>query len=528
VHTTKSGSRLRVATHWVLQRSETGEAIGVIEVTNDITDRLRAEEALQRLADLVESSNDAIIGTSLDGIIDSWNSSAESLFGYSAGEMIGESIDRLTPVTYRASQGLFASSSRAVTVTAALPQVIGAERHETVRRTKTGKEIDVSITVSPIRNSAGEVIGTSQIVHDISDAKAREEAFRLSEERQRLAVEAGQIGLWYMDVDDSKCIWTQRSKELHGLSAESEVPDFPAVLLLIHPEDRQAVGAAFAKVMSGNAALAMEYRTTGLDFRTKWLQIRGQAQLDSAGRVKGVHGTLIDLTARKEMEDKLRRANTELEQFAYAAAHDLQEPLRNVALAAALLKVDPADPRHLLVTVIENAHRMEAMVKDLLAYSRALDTPEGQEAKSDGNAVLEAVLHNLASTIAEKQATITSDPIPVVCIQETHLIQVLQNLLGNALKYNGALQPQIHIGASVRPGDTLISVKDNGIGIAPQFHARAFGMFKRLHKGTVKGTGIGLAVCKRIVEHYGGRIWIESEAGQGATFFFTIPSTVVH
>jgi PAS domain S-box-containing protein len=393
----------------------------------------------------------------------------------------------------------------------------------------------------------------------------------LSEERQRLAVEAGQIGLWYLDTTDGKCIWTQRSKELHGLTADSKVPDYPGLLSLIHPDDCQAVEAAFTEAIEGRSGIALEYRTRGLDFRTKWLQMKGQVQHDLGGRVKGIHGTVIDLTARREMEDKLRRANTELEQFAYAAAHDLQEPLRNVALAAALIQAAKQDParqiatrrwasqagmsqepaaggivekagennwdssgeashasaRELLAVVIENAQRMEAMIKDLLAYSRALDTAEDQAPQADGSVILARVLGNLAGEIKERRAEITSDPLPVLAIQEAHLTQIMQNLIGNALTYSGPRPPRVHIGASTRPGDVLLYVRDNGIGIEPQFHRRAFGMFKRLHRSGAKGTGIGLAVCKRIVEHYGGKIWIESEAGEGATFYFTVPSHTI-
>jgi len=231
------------------------------------------------------------------------------------------------------------------------------------------------------------------------------------------------------------------------------------------------------------------------------------------------------------MEDKLRRVNTELEQFAYAAAHDLQEPLRNVALAAEIVKTQPhgfKDARGpaLLNVMIDNARRMEAMVKDLLAYSRSLDDEEEQPASADANAVLDTTLQNLAAAITDKQVEITRDPLPPVSMQPNHLRQILQNLIANALKYGAERPLEIHIGVKALYGDVLLFVKDNGTGIAPQFHERVFGMFKRLHDRSVKGTGIGLAVCKRIVEHYGGQIWIESKAGEGATFFFTVPSTI--
>jgi PAS domain S-box-containing protein len=519
-HATKSGSRLQVAAHWIIRRDERTGAVSVIEVNNDITDRLRAEEASRRLADIVGSSKDAIIGITRDGIVTSWNGSAQLLFGYKAEEMIGESVQRLTPGALRQEElRMFEDAGSS----------LAAKLYETVRVARGGKAIDVAITVSPIRDSQGAVMGTSMIVRDISEAKAQEEAVRVSEERQRLAVDAGQIGLWYLDAESGRSIWTQRCKELHGVKADSAVPDYPESLELIHADDREAMQQALNDTIRGASDLAVEYRTRGVDFRTKWIQCRGRAQLDASGAVKGVHGTVIDLTARREMEDKLRRVNTELEQFAYAAAHDLQEPLRNVALAAEMVKANPSGVREarepaLLNVMIDNAQRMEAMVKDLLAYSRSLDAAEEQTVSADANQVLETALQNLAAGIAEKGAEITRDRLPVVSMHPQHLRQVLQNLIGNALKYCAQRPLKIHIGVRDLYGDVLLFVRDNGMGIAPQFHSRAFGMFKRLHGGSVKGTGIGLAVCKRIVEHYGGRIWIESQAGEGATFLFTVPA----
>jgi len=524
-HTTKAGSRLQVAAHWIVRRDEKAGSVSVIEVNNDITDRLRAEEASRRLADIVGSSKDAIIGLTPDGLVTSWNTSAELLFGYPAEEMLGQTVQRLTPGALRQEElRIFENAGNS----------LGAKRYETVRVARGGKAIDVAITVSPIRDSQGSVMGTSMIVRDISEAKAQAEAVRVSEERQRLAVDAGQIGLWYLDLESGRSIWTQRCKELHGIKAENPVPDYPDLLALIHADDREATRQALNDAIQGGTDLAIEYRTRGLDSRTKWIQCRGRAQLDASGAVKGVHGTVMDLTARREMEDKLRRVNTELEQFAYAAAHDLQEPLRNVALAAEMVKANVSGLREarepgLLTVMIDNAQRMEAMVKDLLAYSRSLDAAEEQmagpdSANVDASLILETALQNLAAAIAEKGAEITWDPLPAVSMQPNHLRQVLQNLIGNALKYGTDRPIKIHIGVKSLHDDVLLFVRDNGMGISPRFHDRAFGMFKRLHGGSVKGTGIGLAVCKRIVEHYGGRIWIESQEGEGATFFFTVPS----
>jgi light-regulated signal transduction histidine kinase (bacteriophytochrome) len=234
------------------------------------------------------------------------------------------------------------------------------------------------------------------------------------------------------------------------------------------------------------------------------------------------------VTELKKGEEALRRANLELEQFAYAAAHDLQEPLRNVGLATQILAsrykgtFDP-DAENLLQTSVEGALRMQAMVKDLLAYSRAVLLEEGAVLFADPNVVLALALKNLVVSIEEKQAQISWETLPNLRMSETHLLQLLQNLISNSLKYSGTEPPTIHIAATTRAGECVFLVQDNGLGIPPEYHQRAFGVFKRLHSREVPGTGIGLALCKRIVEHYGGRIWIESRVGEGTTVLFTVP-----
>lgn len=230
----------------------------------------------------------------------------------------------------------------------------------------------------------------------------------------------------------------------------------------------------------------------------------------------------------EQLTSALRRTNAELEQFAYAAAHDLQEPLRNIALGTQLLaaryrshldsKTDP-----FIDFTVTGAQRMENMIKDLLAYCRALDGSALPIELVDSAAVLESALTNLRAVISEMNGQITWDKLPAVAMHETHLLQVFQNLVGNALKYHGRERPLVQISAACERDEWEFCVRDNGIGIAPQYHQRIFGVFKRLGGGSASGSGIGLAICKRIVEHYGGRIWVSSELNQGASFFFTAP-----
>jgi light-regulated signal transduction histidine kinase (bacteriophytochrome) len=247
-----------------------------------------------------------------------------------------------------------------------------------------------------------------------------------------------------------------------------------------------------------------------------------------------------DVTDRRQAEEALehyaialQRSNEDLEQFAYTISHDLREPLRMVKGYLTLLAQryrgqldDKAD--QFIHFAVDGAERMETLIQDLLKYAR-VDTQGKALSPTDAEAILTRVLHNLHFKIAEVRAEVTHDPLPTMLADEPQLTQVFQNLIGNALKFserrsNPTPQPQIHISAEAQEAMWLFSVADNGIGIAPRHHERIFGVFQRLHtREEYEGTGIGLAICKKIVERHGGQIWVESEVGEGATFYFTIP-----
>jgi PAS domain S-box-containing protein len=246
---------------------------------------------------------------------------------------------------------------------------------------------------------------------------------------------------------------------------------------------------------------------------------------------------VADVSLRKQTEarlglqaEELARSNKELEQFAYVASHDLQEPLRMVGSYMQLLaeryqgQLDERAERYIAYAV-DGANRMKRLIDDLLAYSRA-GTQSTALVPTDSQAVLEDVLGGLQVAIEEKQATVTYDPLPTVLADEVQLGQVFQNLIANALKFSNEAPPRIHVGAQrdAERGAWRFSVADNGIGLDPKFAERIFVIFQRLHGPTeYPGTGMGLAICKKIVERHGGRMWVESQPGQGATFYFTLP-----
>jgi signal transduction histidine kinase len=239
----------------------------------------------------------------------------------------------------------------------------------------------------------------------------------------------------------------------------------------------------------------------------------------------------LNAELEKRVQDRtaeLQRSNEELEQFAYVASHDLQEPLRKISSFAQLLaaqykdKLD-ADANEFIAYMVDGARRMQALIQNLLAYSRL-----GQKGKpfalADGDAVLKQALINLQGAIEDCGAVVTCDPLPTVLANEVQLVQLFQNLIGNAIKFRGVDKPLVHVRAEPNGPAWTFSVRDNGIGIDPQFAERIFVIFQRLHiREEYPGTGIGLAFCKKIVERHSGRIWMESQPGHGTTFRFTLP-----
>jgi signal transduction histidine kinase len=251
-------------------------------------------------------------------------------------------------------------------------------------------------------------------------------------------------------------------------------------------------------------------------------------------RIEGLNAEVLarqrSEAVQKTLLEDLRRANEDLNQFAFSASHDLQEPLRMIAVYSQLLerRLGPdlkEEHAEYLRHTVQGARRMEALVRDLLAYTETATLDLSECPLLDTNISLAEAISNLTLSIEESGAAIVADLLPFVRVHKVHLAQLFQNLIGNAIKYRSAGRPEIRVEAARDGADWLFSISDNGIGIAPQYLSLIFGVFKRLHtQGDSPGTGIGLAICKKIVDRYGGRIWAESEEGKGSTFRFTFPA----
>ena len=355
-------------------------------------------------------------------------------------------------------------------------------------------------------------------------------------QRLSLALAAGGLSVWDWDVRSDQLMCGDGNTAFKDLDKSKGPRCLADFLQIVHSDDRGSLEQSLRDALDHDKAFDVEFRTLWADGSVHWVTRSGRVFRDGEGQPVRMVGVGADITSRKrteaaliESEASLRGQNEQLQQFAYAAAHDLQEPLRNISIYSQLLlrrldgKLD-AESAEFFKFVHGGARRMEQLLTDLLRYTTIkVDVDRAQV--SSGDAAHQAI-EALGRVITDCEARVTVETLPRVYAFPPHLVQLFQNLIGNALKYRDLKRPpEIHLSAVREGTEWVFSVEDNGIGIHPDYHERIFGVFKRLHRREeIEGTGIGLAIAKRIVEHYGGRIWVESEEGAGARFRFTLPA----
>jgi PAS domain S-box-containing protein len=398
---------------------------------------------------------------------------------------------------------------------------------------KDGSIVWVQFHMTLERDAQGAPLYEIGVFDDITAQLDAQLRLRESEARFRQTFELAGSGICH--VRDGRFIRVNKSLcEILGYSEQELLGK--TVKEVSHPEDRDVTDAERARIRKGEIESArFEKRYLRRDGGVVWCRIAITVVRDVFGVPQYEVAIFDDITERKKAEaalreahEELKRSNAELEQFAYVASHDLQEPLRMVASYTQLLarryeaKLD-GDAREFMAYVVDGAARMKQLIEDLLAYSR-VGTKGAAFAPVAAEAALRRALYNLRTAIEEASAVVTHDPMPTVPADEVQLGQLLQNLIANALKFRSPSVPRIHIGVAEGPVEYTFEVRDNGIGIEPQYYERIFMVFQRLHnKGEYPGTGIGLAICKKVVERHGGRIWVRSRPGEGSSFFFTLP-----
>jgi PAS domain S-box-containing protein len=422
---------------------------------------------------------------------------------------------------------LLASSLLAFVLSSRLRRVIATPISQLVEATTAVSETGDYSTRA--RKLSGDELGVlvDRFNEMLAGIQARDRDLKAERERFRFMAESMPQKIFTAKANGDVDYFNRQWMEFTGLGFE-QIRDW-GWTQFVHPEDLEENLRLWRHSIETGEPFHYEHRFRRADGKYCWHLSRVRAMRDGSGNISMWIGSNTDIDDQKEKEAALRRANEDLQQFAYSASHDLQEPIRNVAVYSEIVarryhgRLD-AEGQQFLGFLREGGRRLATLINDLLAYTRAGATEAG-EGPVDSSAVLEQTISDLAEAIRESNAEVTFDPLPEVHIGGSHLQQVFQNLITNALKYRDESPPRIHISAAPRGTLWCFCVQDNGIGIDPQYKEKIFGVFKRLnYDRKYAGTGIGLAICQRVIERYGGRIWVESEQGRGAAFYFTVPS----
>ena len=418
-----------------------------------------------------------------------------------------------------------------------------AERRRGFVQTKAGLEPETFILpdrrIVELRRYRTPDGGHVSTYKDMTERIRIEEALRTSQERYEYAVSGTNDGLWDWNIDTGEEYFSPVWHRILGYEPGELSGELSAWEDRVHPDDHEFVWQQVqAHLQERTDIYRTEHRLRHKLGHYIWVEAKGKAVRDADGRPRRLVGTITDITETKRLEaerqryqQELERSNLELEQFASVASHDLQEPLRMVTGYCELLerryrdRLDE-DGIRFIDYATDGARRMQALIRDLLAYSRVGSRGAPLRNVSSQTAYDHA-LGNLEAAIAESGADITADPLPPVVADLNQLVQLFQNLIGNAIKYHRpGVRPEVHVAVERQDGCWAFSVIDHGIGIDARFADRIFQIFKRLHtRDQYSGTGIGLAICKRIIERHGGEIWLDTTASEGARFCFTLQAS---
>ncbi len=497
-------------------------------IFEDVTERVLAQKELQRtkiyLENLINYANAPIIVWNQKTEIVLFNHAFEHLTGYSSAEVEGKKLSILFPKeSVKESDARIMQSLTENWRTIEIPILTKSREIRTVLWNSANIfDTDTGIIVSTIAQG-----------NDITERIRAEKALKESKEKLEIAFENGQIGIWDWNIKTNSFLIDRRMERILGAEAGTFEGTYSAFERSIHEEDIPHFRNSVNQAMKKGIPLETIFRVKRANEQVNYISTKATFETGNGDGTR-ISGICFDITEMKKgaekalfsLNEELLRSNRELEQFAYVASHDLQEPLRMVSSFTQLLshrygdKLD-SDAHEFIQYAVDGAVRMQALINDLLDYSR-ISIRNKKYSIVDMHLVLGQVIKNLSLNIKEKNALVVNDELPTIAADEGQMVQLIQNLIGNSLKFSKNA-PRIHILARELDDSYLFSVRDNGIGMDSRYLDKIFQIFQRLHpKEDYGGTGIGLAICKRIVEGHGGRIWVESRLGKGSTFYFTI------
>ncbi|MGZ8506153.1 MAG: PAS domain-containing sensor histidine kinase [Bacteroidia bacterium] len=527
---------------YTAMRNTGGDIYGILVLANDVTDtvndRRKVEESESNLRNIILQAPVAMcILKSKEHIVEIANDRMFELWGKNPENMLGKPL--IIGLPEIANQG-FEELLNNVYTTGETFTAYGVPAN--LPRKNSIETVYVNFVYEAFKERDGTISGVMVVANDVTEQVLSRKKIEIAEERARLAIESAELGVYEINLQTDEVINNPRLNSIFGMEKDMQRPAYAATL---HLDDRKIREQAHAESYNtGN--LQYEARVIWKDHSVHWIRVKGKVLFDEQGKPAKLLGVVQDITDQKLFAEKLTKQvaektkdyqeameqlvkkNQELEQFAYVASHDLKEPLRMISSYSYLLlrhMPDNEEAAEYSRFMTEGVSRMQALINDLLDYSRIGQKPTPL-VETDINLLLSEVTDTLQLNIEENGAEIHYSHLPKVAGVPTLLSQLFQNLIDNAIKFRkNDTTPLITITAEPANGFWLFAVNDNGIGIAKEYQERIFVIFQRLHtRDKYPGTGIGLSVCKRIVELHSGKIWLESDKEKGTTFFFTLPA----
>lgn len=525
---TKNGDIVWVAWTNKAIRNDQGDLEEILAVGNDITALKQAEKALrdqqELLRGILNSITDAVIAVDMQGDITFINPTAESLSGWNNNRAKGKPVTEIFSILDEHTENPIEPISTNVLQKNHTVEIPAGS----VMKARGGNTIYIEGNGSPLLGGEGETVGMLLTFQDVSEKRAQKQALLQSDNLLKKAGEIAHLGSWVFDINEKRFIWSDEEFRIFGLSPDQIDPTYESVYARLHPEDIQKINENYSNSLQNDTIpYDIEHRIIRPSGEVRHVHVKCE-HIREKGKVVRSIGITHDITEYKKALMNLERSNRELEEFAYVASHDLQEPLRGITGFLQLLEQrysEQLDDKGLefIQHSVKAAHRMQSLIRELFNLSQLSSHPAAF-VESDLSIILSEVIENLQNLVKEKKAIISTERLPRLQVDKNMTHSLFQNLLTNAIKYNNSDAPTVTIRCRETWNNYQISVVDNGIGIEPQFHERIFTIFQRLHtEREYSGTGMGLALCKKIIESHDGAIWVESTPGKGTTFHFTLP-----